>query len=135
MKKTTKEHPLTFFRKANEAKQKVVKASMKKMQMGGQEEPIDSRSSPKPIGVNASLGNFSGGFKGDVTGNKISNSAFNASYENPKTGFGVNANYTPENKKISAGVNYNTTVGKNKTPLKLGVTYNKKGGIIKTKKK
>ena len=38
-------------------------------------------------------------------------------------------------KKISAGVNYNTTVGKNKTPLKLGVTYNKKGGIIKTKKK
>ena len=135
MKKTNKEHPLTFFRKANEAKQKVVKASMKKMQEAGEVEPMKPESSSKPIGVNASLGNFSGGFKGDITGNKMSNSAFNASYENPKTGFGVNANYTPENKKISAGVNYNTTVGKNKTPLKLGVTYNKKGGIIKTKKK
>jgi hypothetical protein len=128
---STKMHPITSFRKANEARQGVVKSSMKKMQIGGQEEPRDSRSFPKPIGVNASLGNFSGGFKGDVTGNKISNSAFNASYENPKTGFGVNANYTPENKKIRAGVNYNTTIGKNKTPLKLGVTYNKNGGATK----
>ena len=135
MKKTTKENPITFFRKASEARQKVVKASMKKMQMGGPEDPTDSGSSSKPIGVNATLGNFTGGFRGDITGNKISNSAFNASYDNPKTGLGVNANYTPENKKISAGVNYKTTVGKNKTPLKLGVTYNKKGGVIKTKKK
>jgi hypothetical protein len=35
MKKTTKENPLTFFRKANEARQAVVKKSMKKAQDGG----------------------------------------------------------------------------------------------------
>jgi hypothetical protein len=35
MKKTTKEHPITFFRKANEARQAVVKKSMKKAQDGG----------------------------------------------------------------------------------------------------
>ena len=35
MKKVTKENPLTHFRKANEARQKTVKASMKKMQEGG----------------------------------------------------------------------------------------------------
>ena len=35
-KKTiTKEHPITAFRKANEARDVVVKASMKKMQTGG----------------------------------------------------------------------------------------------------
>jgi hypothetical protein len=34
MKKTIKEHPITFFRKANEAKQAVVKKSMKKAQDG-----------------------------------------------------------------------------------------------------
>jgi hypothetical protein len=35
MKKTNKENPLTFFRKANEARQKTVKASLKKAQKGG----------------------------------------------------------------------------------------------------
>ena len=60
---------------------------------------------------------------------------FNAAYNNPKTGLSINAGYAPENKKVSAGLNYNTTVGKNKTPLKLGVTYNKIGGSVKSKKK
>jgi hypothetical protein len=35
MKKTNKENPLTTFRKANEARQKIVKSSMTKMQKGG----------------------------------------------------------------------------------------------------
>jgi hypothetical protein len=35
MKKVNKENPLTHFRKANEARQKIVTASMKKMQEGG----------------------------------------------------------------------------------------------------
>jgi hypothetical protein len=39
MKKITKENPLTHFRKANETRQKTVKASMKKMQEGGPSEP------------------------------------------------------------------------------------------------
>jgi len=34
MKKTNKENPVTFFRKANEARKKVVKASLKKAQDG-----------------------------------------------------------------------------------------------------
>jgi hypothetical protein len=129
MKKTNKEHPITFFRKANEARQKLVKKSM-----GGPGDPPDETPTPKPIGATASFGNFEGGFKGDLTGNKISNSTFNAAYNNPKTGLGVNASYTPENKRVSAGVNYNTTIGKNKTPVKLGLTYNKKGGSVKRKK-
>ncbi len=40
MKKVTKENPLTHFRKANEARQKTVKASMKKMQEGGGIDPM-----------------------------------------------------------------------------------------------
>jgi hypothetical protein len=35
MKKTNKENPITFFRKANEARQKTVKSSLKKAQKGG----------------------------------------------------------------------------------------------------
>jgi len=35
MKKTNKENPLTFFRKANEARQALVKKSLKKAQYGG----------------------------------------------------------------------------------------------------
>jgi hypothetical protein len=34
MKKTNKENPITFFRKANEARQKIVKSSLKKAQDG-----------------------------------------------------------------------------------------------------
>lgn len=138
MKKTTKEHPITFFRKANEARQAVVKKSMKKAQDGiemNSQEPLNSSaSSSKPIGANINVGNYSGSFQGNVGNNKISNTMFNAAYNNPKIGLGVNASYAPENKKVSAGVNYNTTFGKNKTPLKLGLTYNKTGGSIKRKK-
>lgn len=129
MKKTNKVHPITFFRKANEARQKLVKKSM-----GGPGDPPDEVATTKPIGATASFGNFEGSFKGDLTGNKISNSTFNAAYNNPKTGLGLNASYTPENKKISAGLNYNTTMGKNKTPVKIGLSYNKTGGSIKRKK-
>lgn len=131
MKKTNKVHPITFFRKANEARQKLVKKSM-----GGPGDPPDETSTPKPIGATASFGNFEGGFKGDLTGNKISNSTFNASYNNPNTGLGVEGSYTPGTKNFTAGLNYNTTVGKNKTPVKIGINYNKKkGGSVKRKKK
>jgi hypothetical protein len=44
--KKTKEHPVTFFRKANEARQKVVNSSMKKFALGGPEGgPDDKKSS------------------------------------------------------------------------------------------
>jgi hypothetical protein len=139
MKKTNKVNPVTFFRKANEARQKIVKTSLKKAQdgieMNSQEPPDRLTSSSKPIGTNISVGNFSGGFQGNVGDNKISNTMFNAGYNNPKTGLSINAGYAPKNKKVSAGLNYNTTVGKNKIPLKLGVTYNKNGGSVNRKKK
>ena len=40
MKKTNKENPLTFFRKANEARQALVKKSIKKAQYGIQTGPM-----------------------------------------------------------------------------------------------
>jgi hypothetical protein len=138
MKKTNKENPVTFFRKANEARQAVVKKSLPKAQRGFQnraDSPEEMLSAPKPIGADISVGNFSGGFKGDLDGKRISNTSFNAGYNSSK-GLGINASYIPQDKKISAGVNYNTTIGRSKVPLKVGVTYNqKKGGTIKTKKK
>jgi hypothetical protein len=138
MKKTNKVHPITAFRKANEARETVVKKSLKKAQDGFEQQRMSSsessESTPKPIGATASLGNFEGGFRGDLTDKKISNTVFNAGYNNPKTGLGVNASYSPRNKKVTAGVNYNTTIGRNKTPVKIGLTYNKKGGSVNRKK-
>jgi hypothetical protein len=46
MKKVTKENPLTHFRKANEARQKTVNASMTKMQKGGDTTADKISSSP-----------------------------------------------------------------------------------------
>lgn len=138
MKKTNKVHPITAFRKANEARETVVKKSLKKAQDGFEQQRMSSseseRSTSKPIGATASFGNFEGGFQGELTKDKISNTVFNAGYNNPKTGLGVNASYTPGSKRVTAGVNYNTTIGKNKTPVKIGLTYNKKGGVVKRKK-
>ena len=42
MKKTNKVNPITFFRKANEARKNVVKKSMKKFQPGGEKTPFQS---------------------------------------------------------------------------------------------
>lgn len=139
MKKTIKENPLTTFRKLNQARQGMVMKSLKKAQAGigmnSQEPPDMSASSSKPIGANINFGNYSGKFQGSVGDNKISNTMFNASYNNPKTGLSINTGYVPKNKKVNVGVNYNTQLGKNKTPLKLGLTYNKTGGSVKSKKK
>jgi hypothetical protein len=57
MKKTNKENPITFFRKANEARQAKVKKSLKKAQDGIQVGPITeeqskSRSSETPRVIN-----------------------------------------------------------------------------------
>jgi hypothetical protein len=55
------------------------------------------------------------------------------SYEN--NGFNVNAGYGANG--ANAGLSYTGNVGKNKTPVKVGLTYGsqKKGGIIKSKMK
>jgi hypothetical protein len=50
MKKTTKENPLTTFRKANEARQAVVKKSIPKAQFGGRMKM--KKSSNEPVAVN-----------------------------------------------------------------------------------
>lgn len=156
MKKTNNSNPLKTFNdnKAMAYKKAggeiaAFKKSLKRMDNGGTEfmdNPPDSFGppsfnlanpyiNPKPLGVNLGIGNFSGGFKGDIGNNKISNTMFNAGYNNTKTGLGINASYRPENKNFSGGINYTTTISKNKTPLKLGVTYNKKGGATNATKK
>lgn len=150
MKHSKKVNPLTHF---NNLKAEAVKKgngqlanykkSLKRFQGdmdGSQVEPSESFGPPsenfgnrnsKPINANLNVGNFSGGFKGNIGSNKISDSEFNAGYINPKSGLGVSAAYRPENKNFSAGLNYNTTIGKNKIPVKVGLNYNKKGGSIK----
>jgi hypothetical protein len=51
-------------------------------------------------------------------------------------GYKKNAKEDFDYNKIKAGLNLDTHVGKNKLPVKLGVTYNqKKGGQTKSKKK
>jgi hypothetical protein len=138
MKKTNKENPITTFRKANEARQAVVKKSLKKAQDGIQMNSTDGTKPPGPpsntIGANFGVGNFSGGVQSNLSDGRLSNTMLNAAYNNPK-GFGANVSYSPQSKQVNAGLNYNTTVGKNKIPLKLGITYNKTGGSVKRKKK
>jgi hypothetical protein len=152
LSRNTKVNPLKVF---NDNKEKAIKKaggemskykkSLKRFQGdrdGSQVEPSES-SEPssenfgndysKPISANLNVGNFSGGFQGNVGSNKISNSQFSAGYNNPKSGFGVSGAYRPESKEFSAGLNYNTTIGKHKIPVKVGLNYNKKGGSIKRK--
>jgi hypothetical protein len=89
-----------------------------------------------PISLDATLGKFNLGYDTNVSNTGLSNSRFTAGYNNPELGLGINAAYDPTRKNFSGGVDYNTTIGKNKTPLKLGVSYNRKnGGGVKSKKK
>jgi hypothetical protein len=71
-----------------------------------------------------------------VSNTGLSGNRFTAGYNNPKIGLDINAGYDAALKNFSGGINYNTTIGKDKTPVKLGVTYNRKnGGALKSKKK
>jgi len=50
-----------------------------------------------------------------------------------RNGFKIDAGYGANG--ANAGLSYTGAVGKNKTPVKVGFTYNKKGGTVKSKMK
>lgn len=101
----------------------------------------------KPISANFNAGKISGGFSGSLGESGINNTNYRLGYNNMKQGKGLNLNagYSPNSKNVTADLNYNTTIGKNKIPLKVGVSYGrgsmgpmdmeKKGGSVKRKKK
>lgn len=166
MKKTNKSNPLKFFNdnKAKTYKQAggqmtQYRKALKKAQDGNETGPTNSgpNSGPggpgsgnpgsggpagpqqnmgNPLSLNAALGNINLGYDTNVSNTGLSGNRFTAGYNNPKIGLGINAAYDAGRKNFSGGIDYNTTVGKNKTPLKLGLTYNRKnGGPLKSKKK
>jgi hypothetical protein len=153
MKKNNKPNPLKFF---NDNRAKAYKqaggqmAQYKKAlkKAGNGEETGLGNSGPElgpggpqpnmgnPLSLNAALGNFNLGYDTNVSNTGLTNNRFSAGYSNPKIGLDINAGYDPARKNFSGGIDYNTTIGKNKTPLRLGVTYNRKnGGALKSKKK
>jgi hypothetical protein len=151
MKKTNKPNPLKFFNdnkamayKKAGGQMSQYKKALRKANNGEETGPPNSGPGPggpppnmgAPLSLDAALGNFNLGYDTNVSNTGLSNSRFNAGYNNPKLGLGINAAYDPTRKNFSGGIDYNTTIGKNKTPLKLGVSYNRKnGGGVKSKKK
>jgi hypothetical protein len=155
MKKTNKENPITFFRKANEARQKTVKASLKKAQDGIQMNPMptlpvkqvpsklmENVEKRKKIGKdeynsmmrsNAAEKRFYDKVKSEVTpGNTIGefSPTYTESRERP--------DLRPSTwKNLSESGLYTTPnkKGYNPVPSNIEDTYYKKGGVKKRKKK
>ena len=122
MKKTIKEHPITFFRKANEAKQAVVKKSMKKAQDG--------------IEMNDDMINkagSTGGYKKpmrtefDAYKEKLANEQYNSAREKVRD--------TLRNKYNDAITNRWKTDSLNEYMRNNPITPKKKGGVVKSKNK
>ena len=122
MKKTIKEHPITFFRKANEAKQAVVKKSMKKAQDG--------------IEMNDDMINkagSTGGYKKpmrtefDAYKEKLANEQYNSAREKVRDTSRKLFNDTITNRQKTDSLN--EYMRNNPIPPK------KKGGVVKSKKK
>ena len=86
MKKTTKEHPITFFRKANEARQAVVKKSMQKAQFGGKLKTKKSSTQPVPVSPPEKMPIRSAGPIGLPLFNSSSNPSTETYYDR-KTGY------------------------------------------------
>ena len=125
-KKTiTKEHPITAFRKANEARQAVVKSSIKKMQVGGKTTSTPFQNYMKTPGAVAS----------DTIAKRDDNNvlkkapnkpgldfAFRRTYGDDYEGRHSDGIYTKSAKEADA---YDRSMGPSK----------KKGGTVKSKKK
>ena len=143
MKKKTASNPLKFFNdnkakayKKGGAAMKAFKKSLPKAQ--GEDPTSIVQSEPKPIGADFGVGKFSGGFSGMLDRSTVRDANYKLGFNNTNEegrGLTIDAGYTPSTKKVTGSLNYNTTLGKNKVPLKVGLTYNKKGGNVKRKKK
>jgi hypothetical protein len=124
-KKTiTKEHPLTAFRKANEARDVVVKSSMKKMQTGGTMSPKSNALMLDLINKNPAQ------YKRDRTPDV---KKIYTDRNIPLTG-----PMTPSDSSTMADVEtniWNDVSGAKARRLAIGCKKQKTGGSIKTKKK
>ena len=121
MKKTTKEHPITAFRKANEARQAVVKKSMRKAQDG--------------IEMNDDMINKAGSTGGYKNPMKIEYPwGAPAELKEPRPYF-LDSN--DPKKKLKENTISNTTnyAGPQALPARMSKIKQKKGGSVKSKKK
>jgi len=133
MKKTNKENPLTFFRKANEARQKNVRTSIKKAQDG--------------IEMNDDLINkagSTGGYKAPAnrwSTDMMKESALNGAISNKERLAKVAADFlAPSRPNQSdyikkAQIDSVTNKPKSNTPMMDSMYQRKKGGAVKGKKK
>ena len=122
MKKTIKEHPITFFRKANEAKQAVVKKSMKKAQDG-------IEMNDDMINKAGSTGSYKKPMRTefDAYKEKLANEQYNSAREKVRDTSRKLFNDTITNRQKTDSLN--EYMRNNPIPPK------KKGGVVKSKKK
>jgi hypothetical protein len=155
-------NPLGYFNSLKGKNKVEPKQTLRKAQNGdaGNERPEETAVTPegKPLGAQVGVGNFSAGYSGRVGPTALTDNKVNAGYTNANTGFGARGAYDFNDKSVDAnltyknngfgvdagynnetgfkgGVGYTGTVGKNKTPVKVALTYNQKGGIVKSIKK
>ena len=160
---TSLENPLGYFNSLKgktkaEPKQTFKFGGLRKKECGGDTGiPCPEETTGKPLGTNVGVGNFNAGYQGNVGSNTLTNNTINAGYNNANAGVGVNSAYDFNTKSLNTGLSYNKNglgiqagyntgtgpnagvsytgnVGKHKTPVKVGFTYNQKeGGFIKKK--
>ena len=133
MKKTIKEHPITFFRKANEAKQTVVKKSMKKAQDGIEMNDDMINKAGSTGGYKKPLEKYYP-WKENVKLKNPENPAYEKrpSYMEPTREYAdpkMNPNY---NSNPPASSNFS---GPQALPARMAAMKQKKGGFVKFKKK
>jgi hypothetical protein len=138
MKKTTKENPITFFRKANEARQKVVKASLKKAQTGG--TPFQSyMKTPGATAADTSAATMSQAKK--ITANKplltkAYELTYGQDYGDDSTGNPYSKEELPKRRGSHSGYKDMSNPVRNAFESTVSrYTQKKKGGAVKTKKK
>ena len=122
MKKTIKEHPITFFRKANEAKQAVVKKSMKKAQDGIEMNDDMINKAGSTGGYKKPMRNEFDAYK-----EKFANEQYNSAREKVRD--------TLRNTYNDAITNRQKTDSLNEYMRNNPITPKKKGGVVKSKKK
>ena len=122
MKKTIKEHPITFFRKANEAKQAVVKKSMKKAQDGIEMNDDMINKAGSTGGYKKPMRNEFDAYK-----EKFANEQYNSAREKVRD--------TLRNTYNDAITNRQKTDSLNEYMRNNPIPPKKKGGVVKSKKK
>lgn len=123
-KKSTKEHPLIAFRKTNEARQAIVKASMKKMQTGGTSAPKSNSKMLETINKNPAQ------YKRDRTPDV---KKIYTDRNIPLTG-SMSSSDSLRMADIETGL-WNDTTGRKASSMAVGCKKQKIGGTVKSKKK